>query len=455
MSWSTHVLLVTIFLSLLSLLTINHSLVDANQRDNLVVVTVATQITEGFLRFNRSVNLYGLKLEVLGLSQQWEGGDVAHRPGGGQKILLLKKYMESVKDQKDLIVLFTDSYDVVFNGGLKEILNRFHSFESKLVFSSEKFCWPDPSLESEYPKSDGKRFLNSGAFIGYAPTVYSIVSHKNIENDDDDQLYYTKIYLDSKLREQHKIKLDLLSELFQNLNGALSDVEIRFSQANEIDETNADASLLNKLYQTNPIIVHGNGNSKIPLNSLGNYLAKSWHPATGCLSCKENRISLDNLPVEKYPHVLIAVNILKPTPFFDEWLQDLESMDYPKERITLFIQTLTDYHSTQLEQFIDDFKGYYQAIRYKSTKDLEWQLRNRYLDECPRIGCDYLFVWDTEGRLTNPKTLRALIEDNKSVVAPLMFRNNELWSNFWGALTHDGFYSRAHDYVQIIKGERR
>lgn len=32
--------------------------------DNLVVVTVATQITEGFLRFNRSVNLYGLKLEV-------------------------------------------------------------------------------------------------------------------------------------------------------------------------------------------------------------------------------------------------------------------------------------------------------------------------------------------------------------------------------------------------------
>ncbi len=32
--------------------------------DKLVVVTVATHITDGFQRFNRSVHLYGLKLEV-------------------------------------------------------------------------------------------------------------------------------------------------------------------------------------------------------------------------------------------------------------------------------------------------------------------------------------------------------------------------------------------------------
>lgn len=33
--------------------------------ENLVVVTVATHVTDGFQRFNRSVNLYGLKLEVI------------------------------------------------------------------------------------------------------------------------------------------------------------------------------------------------------------------------------------------------------------------------------------------------------------------------------------------------------------------------------------------------------
>lgn len=37
----------------------------------------------------------------------------------------------------------------------------------------------------------------------------------------------------------------------------------------------------------------------------------------------------------------------------------------------------------------------------------------------------------------------------------MLARPEELWSNFWGALTHDGFYSRAHDYIQIAKNERR
>ena len=272
------------------------------------------------------------------------------------------------------------------------------------------------------------------AFIGYASQIYSIVSHREIENQDDDQLYYTKIYLDTELRTKFSIKLDLLSFLFQNLNGAINDVEIRFSQGNQIDETNADAFLFNKLYQTQPIIIHGNGNSKIPLNSLGNYLAKSWHPATGCLSCDDDtRFNMDQLTLDKYPHVLVAVNILKPTPFFTEFLQDVILLDYPKNRITLFIQSLTDFHSIEVEQFIDDNKSFYHSIRYISNeKDVEWQLRNRYLyniffliyfsfinivsyysDECVRVGADYLFAWDSEARITNAKTLQLLMQHNK------------------------------------------
>ena len=43
----------------------------------------------------------------------------------------------------------------------------------------------------------------------------------------------------------------------------------------------------------------------------------------------------------------------------------------------------------------------------------------------------------------------------RSVVAPLLVRPKEYWSNFWGSLTDDGFYARSHDYVQIVKNERR
>lgn len=199
-------------------------------------------------------------------------------------------------------------------------------------------------------------------------------------------MYYTKIYLNAELREKYSIRLDLLSYLFQNLNGAIDDVEIRFSQGPSIDESNADAFLFNKATNTQPIVVHGNGNSKVPLNSLGNYLAKSWHPATGCLTCEnedkenEDSLALGDLPPERVPHVLIAVNILKPTPFFDEFLEDLTLLEYPKSRITLFIQSLVDYHSVTVEQFIDDYKAYYSSIRYiANEKDVEWQLRNRYL----------------------------------------------------------------------------
>ena len=39
-------------------------------------------------------------------------------------------------------------------------------------------------------------------FIGYAPQIYSIVSNSEIENEDDDQLYYTKIFLDQRVSKK-------------------------------------------------------------------------------------------------------------------------------------------------------------------------------------------------------------------------------------------------------------
>lgn len=58
-------------------------------------------------------------------------------------------------------------------------------------------------------------------FPGYLQEVFEIVHAKEIKDKDDDQLYYTKIYLNDKLRESLNIKLDHKSEIFQNLNGAL------------------------------------------------------------------------------------------------------------------------------------------------------------------------------------------------------------------------------------------
>lgn len=42
------------------------------------------------------------------MGKKWEGGDVERWPGGGQKINLLREALESVKDEKDTLVMFVD-----------------------------------------------------------------------------------------------------------------------------------------------------------------------------------------------------------------------------------------------------------------------------------------------------------------------------------------------------------
>jgi hypothetical protein len=168
-----------------------------------------------------------------------------------------------------------------------EILKKFKSLDARVVFGAESFCWPDKSLQEKYPKvsEKEKRFLNSGAFIGYANDIYEIISFVPIEDNDDDQLYYTQIFLNKELRDKHRIKLDTFSTIFQNLNGAVSEISVS-TDANEI-------VLSNTMTNTNPSVLHGNGASKLVLNRLGNYLVKSYSFENGCLSCNEDVIKLN------------------------------------------------------------------------------------------------------------------------------------------------------------------
>lgn len=63
----------------------------------LLVLTVATDRTEGYERFEASVQREGLQLETLGMDEEWRGGDILRLPGGGHKVNLLKKAMEKYK----------------------------------------------------------------------------------------------------------------------------------------------------------------------------------------------------------------------------------------------------------------------------------------------------------------------------------------------------------------------
>lgn len=95
-----------------------------------------------------------------------------------------------------------------------------------MLFGAENFCWPDQELKSKYPLVEGgaQKYLNSGLFIGFAANIYNILKSMPVKDSDDDQLFFTRAYLNEKLRDENVMKLDHHSNLFQNLNGAIGKI---------------------------------------------------------------------------------------------------------------------------------------------------------------------------------------------------------------------------------------
>ncbi|RXM36855.1 Procollagen-lysine,2-oxoglutarate 5-dioxygenase 2 [Acipenser ruthenus] len=320
-------------------LIFTHSLQPANSEpvpiptDKLLVLTVATQQTDGFLRFMQTAKYFNYTVKVLGMGKEWKGGDVGNSIGGGQKVRLLKEAMQNYADHEDLVVMSVDSYDLIFAGGPEELLKKFQQANHKVVFAAEGLVWPDKRLADKYPSiRSGKRFLNSGGIIGYAPHINKMVQQWELHDNDDDQLFYTKVYLDPLQRERLNITLDHKSQIFQNLNGAVDEVLLKFGTER--------VRARNVVYDSLPVVIHGNGNTKIYLNYLANYIPNVWNYEQGCGVC-------DN----------------------------------------------------DLFDFTD-------------------------------------------------------IKTQKKIIGPLVSRHGKLWSNFWGALSLDGYYARSEDYIDIVQSKR-
>ena len=229
------------------------------QQDNsykLVVIAVATDENHpGYKNYIHQLRKYGIHYKILGLNKPWKGGDMEIGTGGGHKINLLNEELSSW-DKNELnstILLFTDSYDVLINSTENTILNRYYDAMTKynkhncVLFSAEKACWPDISLACKYPNNNSPYlYLNSGGFIGSAHNIYSLIREATISNTDDDQLFFTNIYLNDKLKE--RITLDYNCYLFQTLSDSILDIAFHGQHI-----------IRNIQFNTYPLVIHGNG----------------------------------------------------------------------------------------------------------------------------------------------------------------------------------------------------
>lgn len=178
------------------------------------------------------------------------------------------------------------------------------------------------------------------------------------------------------LQDKWSIKLDSRSEIFQNLNGAAGEVELI--------EDSSESYLSSSHFNTRPLIIHGNGPSKIHLNSLGNYIANSWDKTNGCTSCKKYQITLDFHETSTFPNILIAVFITREVPFMDHFFEDLKKIQYPKSKISIIIFNSVPYHDSHVNNFvesIDDevFHDIQVYDRNDGAKVEEWSIRNQGL----------------------------------------------------------------------------
>ncbi|GAA6081847.1 procollagen-lysine,2-oxoglutarate 5-dioxygenase 2 isoform X1, partial [Tachysurus ichikawai] len=159
----------------------------------------------------------------------------------------------------------------------------------------------------------------------------------------------------------------------------------------------------------------------------------------------------------EYPRVRIGVFIEQPTPFLPEFLQRLLTLDYPKDKLDIFIHNNEVYHEKHLQPFWEENKNVFHSIKVVGPEEIlsQAEARNLGMDLCRRDPeCDYYFSIDTDVMLTNRQTLKLLIEQNRKIIGPLVTRHGKLWSNFWGALSLDGYYARSEDYIDIVQGKR-
>ena len=76
--------------------------------------------------------------------------------------------------------------------------------------------------------------------------------------------------------------MDYNCEIFQTLNNSVEDIKINIDRS----------EIINTYTKTKPSIIHGNGPSKLNLNSFANYIPNRWSEIYGYM-VEKNKIELE------------------------------------------------------------------------------------------------------------------------------------------------------------------
>lgn len=430
---------------------------DGGIRALFVVDVTSSETSPWHVRLARSAQFAGTPVQTNLVRQMEDEGtcskDACSDDSSNTNTLQLvrEKLQVLLAESADSVAMVTDSVhnDVIIGAPAESILSRFELLGGDIVFASSSACSLDEDLCSRFPSViEGARFLSSGVIVGRVSSLLKLLDRFNGMSADNYQMFFVHIYLDKEVRDDLKLVIDHRSQLLQNIDGVATEVDLRYK--------GKESFIQNIAYSTDPSIVFGGLASRIYINSLGNFLADAWNPVDGCKHCWIDQIELGADPT-KFPHILLAVFIESKTPFFDEFLQRLSDIIYPKKKIHLFIHNSVKYHHDDMQAFKDRFDGVYSSITFlsKEEKIAEAAARTQAVDLAISKGVDFFFSVDSTVQIDNPYMLKLLIEQNVDIIAPLLVRPYSKYSNFWGSISDEGDYEESSDYQEIIEGKVR
>ncbi|XP_046681820.1 glycosyltransferase 25 family member [Homalodisca vitripennis] len=173
--------------------------------------------------------------------------------------------------------------------------------------------------------------------------------------------------------------------------------------------------------------------------------------------------------------VVIAILVRNKAHTLPYFLTCLERLDYPKDRLTLWIRSdHNEDNSVEIvERWLSEWAGLYHEVSLEMQPSpphhlpgelgpAHWPqaryshiigLREQALAFGRRSWADYVWFLDSDVFVTNPRTLHQLISKNHVVTAP-MLRSDGLYSNFWCGMTDEFYYLRTKDYEPILNRQR-
>jgi hypothetical protein len=179
-----------------------------------------------------------------------------------------------------------------------------------------------------------------------------------------------------------------------------------------------------------------------------------------------------NPPLDELPTVLIAILAKQKESCLPLFLQCIEALDYPKDRITLYVRTNNNTDDTEniLRRWIERVGSLYAAVEFDAANVdrqvqrfgvHEWnaerfsvlgRIRQISIQRAVDLGLGYYFVADVDN-FVRPETLRELVATRLPIVSPFLrvAAEGSYYSNYHAEIDANGYFQPCDQYHWILQ----